>query len=270
MKRFGWTLLLVAIPVFAGCNGGGTAKNEGSTPNQAQVASGANITQAAEVVAQFLDSFRKGDETTAGRLLTQAAIAEIKKNGLEISPPGSPDSSYKLGRTEYTDEDKDTAYVEVEWTETIEGSAEKKIYETLFAVRLENNQWRIAGMVIETDPNVAPEVIDFENISQNLSQELAPGATQPAGQAQAQGTVLNAPQQPLQGAPGSVQVNPSLMPNNGLQQGGFQAPANAGLTNGTGQPGGFQPLNAPQTNPQQSTAPQLAMPPGGFQQPLRK
>ncbi len=152
MKRFGWTLLLVAIPVFAGCNGGGTAKNEGSTPNQAQVASGANITQAAEVVAQFLDSFRKGDETTAGRLLTQAAIAEIKKNGLEISPPGSPDSSYKLGRTEYTDEDKDTAYVEVEWTETIEGSAEKKIYETLFAVRLENNQWRIAGMVIETDP----------------------------------------------------------------------------------------------------------------------
>ncbi len=110
MKRLGWILMLSAVPCLTGCTGGSSASKEKPESASTQTAKGEAITPASEVVAQFLDSFRRGDETTAGKLLTQAAIAEIKRCNLELAPPGSPESSFEIGKTAYEDDAKDTAW----------------------------------------------------------------------------------------------------------------------------------------------------------------
>ncbi len=110
MKRLGWILMLSAVPCLTGCTGGSSASKEKPESASTQTAKGEAITPASEVVAQFLDSFRRGDEATAGKLLTQAAIAEIKRCNLELAPPGSPESSFEIGKTAYEDDAKDTAH----------------------------------------------------------------------------------------------------------------------------------------------------------------
>ncbi len=186
MKRLGWTLVFVAAPYFAGCgNSGGTAdKKTNEAPSQ-QVASSAptnpsagtakptvEMTPAAEVVAQFLDSVRRGDESTVASLLTTEAIAELNKLNIEIDPPGSPEAAFEIGKTEYTDEEKDAAYVELAWIEPVEGSAEKKRNEALFVVRKDQVGWRIAGMVIDAGEGKNPRSSISKTCRSTLCQRL--------------------------------------------------------------------------------------------------
>ncbi len=269
MKRLGWTLVFVAAPYFAGCgNSGGTAdKKTNEAPSQ-QVASSAptnpsagtakptvEMTPAAEVVAQFLDSVRRGDESTVASLLTTEAIAELNKLNIEIDPPGSPEAAFEIGKTEYTDEEKDAAYVELAWIEPVEGSAEKKRNEALFVVRKDQVGWRIAGMVIDAGEGQEPEVIDFENMSQHLVPET-PAANTAAVQPPATPTNLQTPT--MRAPSGQTAGTGFAAPNNVAAPNGFAIPNNA-------------PTNSPTlaTPNAGNTAPQIAAPPSSGLRPIR-
>lgn len=201
MKRFGWTLVLGSMTFWLGC-GGSTAQKEtpkaGNSVATKAASLPSNTTPPAEVVAQFLDSVRRGDEDTTAKLFTQAAIQELDKYAIKVQPPGSPEATFQIGETRYTDDDKDSALVELFWTEVSPETGDKKKTEAVFAVRLENVGWRIAGMVVETEPG-KEEVIDFENLAQMIEEAPASGAQPPASTQQVAGQVPVQGQAPAQG-----------------------------------------------------------------------
>ncbi len=114
-------LTLFAITLFAGCGNPGNSENDvaksGAAPSGNPVSTAANVIPPNEVVAMFSDSIRRGDKETTIKLITMAARQEIQRRGLTIDPPGSPQSSYKIGEVRFMDQDRDAAYVESLWIE---------------------------------------------------------------------------------------------------------------------------------------------------------
>lgn len=91
---------------------------------------------------------------------------------MSIDPIGSAESTFKIGRTQYSDQAADAAYVEAEWTEPVENNQPMKT-DVVFTVHLENNAWRISGMAIDMGADSAPVLVDFENMADSI-----PGATE--------------------------------------------------------------------------------------------
>ncbi len=123
----------------------------------------------AEIVAQFLDSLRRGDEVLTAQLMTTAARAEVARHNLAVSPPGSPQASFQIGETREIEAGR--ALVESVWTEPSNGTDPVMRTEVLFDVRLEQHGWRLAGMVIDMGAEQEPIIVDFENLSGLLDPE---------------------------------------------------------------------------------------------------
>jgi hypothetical protein len=249
MRKLAWTLVIGSITFTTACskseptanNAAGTATMASNTqaPIAQQLAAPATnetvITPPAEVVAQFLDSLRRGDEVTTAQLLTVQAREEVKKHNLEVAPPGSPTATFQIGETREVEADR--ALVESIWTEpAVEGQEAIKTG-VVFDVRKEQNGWRLAGMVIDMGANSEAIVVDFENMS---------GLLEPTGQ-QAPAQVATQTQTP------AATNNPQAAPA-----------ANQGVP---ATPAGFQ---QPPASPAFSTPPQLASPPSGGSAGLRR
>ncbi len=195
MKRLVWVLAFASSPFWVGCGGsGGSATNTpaGNPPSASSKKEPAALSPSAEIVAQFLDSVRRGDEVTAGKFFTTAAVEEIQKSGYEFAPPGTPDATFVIGRTEYTDEEKDTAYVQVNWIEPDPNGGKSQETEAVFVMRLEEAGWRIASLVVDEKQIVkspdgkeveesVPVVLDFESLTSQA--QMAQLQANPNGQA---------------------------------------------------------------------------------------
>lgn len=141
----------------------GEAKVVEPTQNSAAPTATANVMPPNEVVALFFESMRRGDEVQTAGLLTMKAREELAKYGLVVQPPGSPTATYQVGRVSFLDNDKDSAYVESILNEPTGVGQETKPWEIVWAMRLENDGWKIAGFAFEISPDQAPMVVDFEN-----------------------------------------------------------------------------------------------------------
>lgn len=137
------------------------------------------ISAPAEVVAQFLDSLRRGDEVLTAQLMTANARAEVARHDLTVAPPGSPQASFQIGETREIEEGR--ALVESIWTEPAIGSDPVQRTEVLFDVRLEPSGWRLAGMVIDMGQEQEPIIVDFENLSGLMEPDPAANVPQMAG-----------------------------------------------------------------------------------------
>jgi len=141
----------------------GEAKVVEPTQNGAAPTTAANVMPPNEVVALFFESMRRGDEVQTAGLLTVKAREELATYGLVVQPPGSPTATYQVGRVSFLDNDKDSAYVESILNEPTGVGQETKPWEIVWAMRLENEGWKIAGFAFEISPDQAPMVVDFEN-----------------------------------------------------------------------------------------------------------
>ncbi len=171
--------VMAALVWCIGCGGGdppaGTdtapaAIPDSSTTSQ-RTAPGASGNDSAappsEVVALFLDSVRRGDESVTLSLLTDLAQQEIRRSGLEVAPIGSPEARFTIGQVRYVEQDPDGAFVECLWSEPLEGRAEGMNTEVVWALRRQAGAWKVAGMAIDLGAEDEPLVIDFED-SQDL------------------------------------------------------------------------------------------------------
>lgn len=273
MKRVFWMLLIGATPWCVGCggSGGGTAQvptQAPTTQTQPLASNAPELSPAAEIVAQFLDGVRRGDEVTAAKFFTAIAVEEIKKSGYEFAPPGTPDATFALGKTAYTDEEKDTAYVQVNWIEPDPNGGPSQTTEAVFVMRLEEAGWRIASLVVDELQLVkdaegqerqesVPIALDFENLTQQAQMaQLATQAPPNGAQTTAQPNAQTATQP--NGAPNPQFPSPTQTPG---PAGNFAVPSNPppALT-----PPSASPLNTPQNQLRPSSnAPgtQLAQPP---------
>lgn len=112
------------------------------------------------VVEKFLVALRDGDRSTAAALLTSKARDETAKHDLVVAPPGSPNAEFYVGEIVFVDEAQTGAHVKSIWAET-EGPQEVS-YELVWALRQQDDGWRIAGMATEIVSGERPVFLNFE------------------------------------------------------------------------------------------------------------
>jgi len=182
MKR---VLLLVAISAILmpiGCGGNGdqgaatTASNAGSNASGKTIAANSGtqaIIPPSEIVAMFADSIRRGDRETVNKLITDASRIEIQKQGIDLDPPGSPDASYKIGEFRYSDDEKDSGFVESLWIEPAQDGNPPQSTEVVWGVRLENGGWRVCGLAIDMGKDQPAALVNFEDLEGTIVDESA-------------------------------------------------------------------------------------------------
>jgi hypothetical protein len=200
----------MALIVFL-CNSGCSKKSE-STPEtsapatQASPASGAaaNNTPAPQpiavpanaapeqVVTVFLNALRTGDSPTTESLLTTKAREELAKHQLSVDVQSAPNATYQVRPAEGVAGDPSGAHVSSIWTEKFEDGEET--YEIVWALRRQNEGWRLAGMAMQLLPGQPMDFLNFEDPGDmlkkkdeamaKLQEPVAETAQQPAGAGQ--------------------------------------------------------------------------------------
>ncbi len=210
-------------------------------------------TEPGEVVALFLDSLRRGDETAANGVLTAQAQAELAKTDYVIQPLGTPEGKYKIGRVGFLEGDTTSGLVECLWTEPSPVAGQPPIeMEIVCEVHKEPQGWRISGLAVKMSGTDDAIVLDFEN-AQSLQQALE-GASGQAQGAPAQGAPVQGTQTVQQAGAG---MTPPLPTQPGLPAVGVGQPNMPSLAT--------QP--PPQQFNQQAGLPQFPATNPGMQQP---
>lgn len=245
------------VPLAVGCGGGSTPEEAPATPAaEDSAASGAVTapvativpqgveTEAAESVAVFLDSLRRGDEKAANGILTPKAREELAKTDFVMQPLGTPEGTYNIGRVGFPYEDKTVALVECLWQEPATEGLPAESMDIVCEVHKEVEGWRISSIAVTIPDVPQPLFLNFEDGAALQAILEGPSADQQqAQQVPAQQVSTQLPGlPPQQGFAGAQQA--------GAQQQGVQ-------TTGVQQPGvqmQFQPTGtavSPQQLPQQ-------------------
>jgi len=170
------TLVLLAIAIgFAGCSskkavdsaGTGASVNTATAQRgsgQANVAPQPLAVPASaspdQVVAAFLNALRSGDSATTESLLTAKARQELAKHSLSVDVQSAPNAGYQVRPAEIL-ADQSGAHVKSIWTEKFADGDE--IYEIVWALRRQQDGWRLAGMAMELIPGQPMQYLNFED-----------------------------------------------------------------------------------------------------------
>ncbi|HVU89832.1 MAG TPA: hypothetical protein VHD36_21055 [Pirellulales bacterium] len=149
-----------------GCNSGDsaaptTAASGGASPSAAAKPN--------EVVHTFLEAIRTGNDDLASQMLTEVARTETQKHELVVAPPGSDTAKFEVGEVEYVVKDE-LAHVASKWTDVGE-DGQPHTDEIIWALRLDPQGWRIAGMATTIFPNEPPLLLDFEKPEEMMQQQ---------------------------------------------------------------------------------------------------
>lgn len=171
--RWPWSVAVLAIASLTGpaCSSSGS-RTVGTEPARA-------------AVVAFLDAVKAGDETKAQNCLTAPARTRTAERGISVAPPVSDTASYTVTECEML-ENGDVVHVATAWTDVDEAGT-KTTDTIVWAVRLDAEGWRIAGMAVEVFPGEPPLLLDFEDPDDMLRKqqavmaELERRAKEPAG-----------------------------------------------------------------------------------------
>lgn len=188
-----------------------------------------------QTVATFLDSIRRGDEATANMMLTPLARAEISQTQYVIARIGSPEGTFKIGRTGFPYPDQNVALVECQWNEPASKTQAEVVMDIVCEVRKEDEGWRISGMAVTVVGENEPLVIDFEDRNQlqrlgQMTNGESPSTTQSGSNQPGQTVSTGIGQNAATQLP-SFQTSPGQVSTDGNQFGQF-------------------PQNVPQSQPQ--------------------
>lgn len=167
-------LTALALPFAVGCGGskapttaGADSASSVSEPNStapaATIVAEGEETAAAQSVAIFLDSLRKGDERAANGVLTAKAREELAKTAYVIQPLGTPEGQYNIGRVGFPYAEQDIALVECTWTEPPMGEEPPATMDIVCEVHKDTEGWRISGIGVSIPGTDQALVLDFEN-----------------------------------------------------------------------------------------------------------
>jgi len=221
----------------------------------------ANPTKPEEVVGAFLEGMRTSNAKVIESLLSTRARQEIQAKGLEISPIGSPNASFEIGKAQQIDpKDPNVMLVSSNWLEPGTAGVPGSEYEVVWALIKEVDGWRICEMAVDTHTEGEEvQVVNFENLTEVVGEPTGERtASLPSGAAQAPAAPANTPALPpaLPGLPPGV---PSGLPA-GVPQG---LPGAVGQPGAAGQPSSpGLPALPPASGPSLPSVPPPANPAG--------
>ena len=164
-----WLLAAPALGLLAGCGQSATNEvaadqDEGTDKEGEATASPAVAGPAAgEVVQEFLEAIKTGDETKSNDLLTPLARQKTAEMDMAVAPMGSDSASFTVGEVEFPEEGGgQLAHVASTWTD-IDEDGQPHTDEILWVLRHDEQGWRIAGMATKVFEDEAPLLLNFED-----------------------------------------------------------------------------------------------------------
>jgi hypothetical protein len=205
-----------------------------------------NPTRPEEVVGAFLEGMRTSNAQIIESLLSTRARQEIKSKGLEISPIGSPNAAFEIGKAQMIDpKDPNVMLVSSNWLEPGASGMPGSEYEVVWALIKEVDGWRICEMAVDTHTEGEEvQVVNFENLTEVAAESTGERtAAVPNSNTQSPAPPANIPALPAPnaGVPAANQGIPGGIP--------ALPPANAGLpplppSSGSGFPSALPPAPA--------------------------
>ena len=110
----GSTCLLLTLALAA--SGCGSAETPAGPQAGSSASVAADTLRPDDVVREFLDAIRRGDDAKASQMLTEVARRETQKHELVVAPPGSDTAKFDVGETEVVAKDE-LAHVSSKWTD---------------------------------------------------------------------------------------------------------------------------------------------------------
>jgi hypothetical protein len=251
MRRIVMTGVFSCLAVMAGCNKSEQAAVP-AAPAPLPVASPQTV------VTEFLEAVRTGADKVAEAKLTELAREKTRKMDLMVAPPGSPTAKYEVGAVEIAGENQ-LAYVESRWTD-VGSDGKPEITEFVWALRMDNGQWRIGGVATQPYPNMPFLQLDFENPEDMLKQ------SQLAEQEYQRQLKLGTPSAAAGGNVAAANQAPGTLPATGVAgQPGALPPGTASAISGstTTNPG-LQTSFDPAAAPNGLASPSSVQPAGGL------
>ncbi len=157
-------LVSACLIAAAGCG----SKDSG-TPTSSTGPATQSTAKPEEVVRTFLEAIRTGNDAAASLMLTELARTETQKHELVVAPPGSDTARFEVGSVEYVVKDE-LAHVDSTWTD-VGDDGKPHTDEIIWALRLDAQGWRIAGMATKIFPNEPPLLLDFEKPEEMMQQQ---------------------------------------------------------------------------------------------------
>lgn len=201
----------------------GAAVAAQAKPKPQPIAVPANATPE-QVMTVFLQAWQKGDSATFDSLLTDKAREELAKHDVTPDPLSSPNAVFNVEPARPLATDPTVVNVNSVWTEQVQNEEGKLIderYQIEWALRRQQNGWRVVGMRMELVPGQVQQ-ISFEDPATMLRMMAdATAALNPS-----------APAQPGAAQPGAIQagaVQPGAV-QPGLQPGAIPASVPAAQT----------------------------------------
>jgi hypothetical protein len=115
-----------------------------------------------EVVTEFLNAMKTGNDGVAAGLLTATAREETAKHSLAVRPPGSPTAEYEISEGKLDEEDSTLAQVGCLWTEK-DAQGSERTEEVVWVLRKDDEGWRVFGMATEMPTRKDPVFFNFED-----------------------------------------------------------------------------------------------------------
>jgi len=195
MRCLTTALLLGSAILFAGCSSKGNSADAKGTTAQVGTTSAQPAQQAIQqpiavpanappetVVMTFLNALRSGDSPTTESLLTGKARQELAKHSLSVDVQPAANATYQVRPAEYLPNDPSGAHVSSVWTEKFDDGDET--YEIVWALRRQQDGWRLAGMAMQLVPGQPVQFLNFENPEDMLRKKEEAIATMQAPAAQ--------------------------------------------------------------------------------------
>ncbi len=171
MRRATWMIHLSAVLCLSvGCSDSQQAPQadaSSSAPTQADSAGTTTRPESADgrpdqVVSQFYQALRSGNNVSIEALLTDKAREETTKSGLSIQSQTSNSLEYEIGETDYVTENLDGAHVMSLWAEP-DADGGLVSTEVIWVLRKQQNGWKISGMATAVAEGELPLLFNFEN-----------------------------------------------------------------------------------------------------------
>jgi hypothetical protein len=166
----------LAFLSLTGCSNSGTPV--GSAPN---------TDPAKATVTAFLEAIKRGDDPGAQAMLTKVARAKTQELGISVAPPVNSTATYSVRECEVIAGTDDLVHVGTTWTDT-DPDGFTTTENVVWAVRLDPEGWRVAGMATKIFDDMPPLLLNFEDPEdmiakqEMVAQELQKRAQQAAAQ----------------------------------------------------------------------------------------
>jgi hypothetical protein len=140
----------LAALALTGCSGGSTTIGTSTTD------------PAKATVTAFLEAIKRGDDAGARAMLTKVARAKTEELGISVAPPVTSTATYSIRECEVIPGSDDLVHVGTTWTDT-DPDGFTTTENVVWAVRLDPEGWRVAGMATRIFEDLPPLLLNFED-----------------------------------------------------------------------------------------------------------